>query len=117
MPNSQVDIRGFVENLAAGSRSISVASQINTSAPSQVTQVTLANGNNIVVIPTNARGMIIKFPTGSVVAKFIKGVVGDNGIEVDPAGVSYISFKSTPPSQFVINAASADTGITEITFT
>lgn len=115
--SSTIQLRGYISGLLAGSRSISPTDQTNADAPNQVTQVTLASGDNTITVPTKARGCIINFASTSTTTKTLKGAAGDTGIVLDRTGWNVLKFYSTPPASFIINSSAADTGLlTEITF-
>lgn len=114
---SSIEIRGQITGLALGTRNISVSLSQNQNAPSQVTQVYLASGNNVIAVPANALGCIIQFHPTATAAKILKGVSGDTGITVAFNGTILLTFTSTPPANFSINSAAAEASIpTEVTF-
>ena len=114
---SLVQLRGFFESLAGGSKSLALADLQNNFPPGYEQQVVLASGPNTIVVPTVATivnsilGVIVIFQPTSTVAKTIKGVTGDTGIRVNAAGWNVLSFDpANLPTQLVITAGAADTG-------
>ena len=78
-----------------------------------VTTVVLGSGANTITPPvTTCAGCIIIFAAASTVTKTIKGVTGDTGVLVAPAGWIALSFAASAPSSFVITTSGADTGNT-----
>lgn len=115
---SRLVINGIISSLASGKKKIGPLVRTDSSGASQTTQISLSSGFNSIAVPANASGVLIIFDSTSAVAKTLKGVTGDTGYPVDPAGFNFISFNpASVPSTIGITAASADTGLyTEIVF-
>ena len=88
----------------------------NSSNDYQTTAVTLSSGANTITIPSWAAGVIIQPNTSNAVALTLKGVTGDTGIAISSTAPTLLSFAASPPSTFVITAASTLSYTTQITF-
>lgn len=115
--SATVQLRGFFSGLGIGSRSISPTDLTDTTSPAQVTQITLASGDNTIAVPSTADGCIIIFDSSSTTVKTLKGAAGDTGIVLSKTKWNVITFDTTPPANIIINSGAADTSkVTEITF-
>lgn len=86
------------------------------SAPiGEVLVQTLVLGNNSIAVPSGATYVLIQPPSANTVALTLKGVSGDTGIVIHPSNWFLLSLASSVTS-FVINAASATTGSTYLSF-
>lgn len=87
--------------------------QVNPNAPGGVpVDFVLASGNNTVPVPTKSQGglgwVMIVCPSGSTIAKTLKGVAGDTGLGFGP---NDFVLWGIPPgvTQFVIGSAGVET--------
>jgi hypothetical protein len=81
----------------------------NNPSPGQQLPVTLANGNNAIAVPTNARAIIVVPTPTSTVAKLFKTVSGDTGTQMsntDPLVFPFVP--GSVPATVYINAAASD---------
>lgn len=86
------------------------------SAPiGEVLVQTLASGNNSITVPSGSSYVLIQPPSANTVALVLKGVNGDTGVSIHPSNPFLLSLASSATS-FVINAASATTGSTYLSF-
>ncbi len=108
-PAATITISGLISGLPAGSETIGPLTIANANSGAQVTQLTSVNGNNALTVPgTNFVGAIIVPPAGSTLAKFLKGVNGDTGVNLHPANPTLISLP-TSSANFVLNVAGIET--------
>lgn len=114
---SEISLRGTISALPEGSRSIAPSNLNNSNAPIQVTQITLASGDNTITVPASAVGAVIIFDILSTTVKKLKGAAGDTGVVLSKNKWSVLSFDSAPLADFIINSSATDTGkITTIHF-
>jgi hypothetical protein len=79
----------------------------------------LASGANTINIPVGSTAMLITTPNQNTVKVTLKGVTGDTGIPISPAGWTFIAFDTvnTPlPTTFCLTAASAIATFVDVTF-
>ena len=107
-------IQGVQTGIPEGSKTVSLTVTMGTVGT--VTDVVLASGANTVTVPTGAAGCLIIPPSANTVALTLKGVGADTGVAISPSAPCLLTFPATPPANFVINAASATSGSTEISF-
>lgn len=81
-----------------------------------VTEVTLVSGANTISVPSWATVVLIIPPVTNTIALTQKGVSGDTGTAISPQAVSVLSFPSSPPASFVVNAATTTTGVSTFIF-
>jgi hypothetical protein len=89
--NNKLKAVGLIESLLSGSRNIITEDYTNTTPPYQVTQVALANGDNTIAVPANAKGVLILFAPASTTWKQLKGDAADVGIQCQPTGWMFIT--------------------------
>lgn len=82
---------------------------VNSAGSGQNQLVNLSSGANTITVPSGAVAVTIIPPAANAVAMTLKGVAGDTGIALSLLAPSSISLLSV--SSFVINAASAITGV------
>lgn len=75
-------------------------------APSSVT---LAAGFNSIPVPATALGVVIVPPTASTNGKALKGVTGDTGIPIAPAGVTVLTWTAAQVAALGITSVGAET--------
>ena len=69
----------------------------------------LANGDNSFTIPAGASTILIVFPSTNTNAKTLKGVGGDTGVGLFPAGTNFLNVPvGAGSSTFIINSTGAD---------
>jgi len=108
---SLIQLRGYIESLAGGSKNIVPADITNATPPEAETELVLASGDNTITIPALADGCIIIFASTSTTTKTLKGVGGDTGIAVTKNSWLVLTFHTTPPANFIINSSAVDTGL------
>ncbi len=119
---SRVKVNGYFDGLPSGGRSINPTEMVNPLAVSQDLHIELANGDNVIPLPSGASGkplgVIIIFDVLSVTVKKIKGLVGgDTGFVVNPNGFIVLTFAAATPASFIINSNAAEPGkLTELLF-
>lgn len=109
---SLIQLKGLFEGTPSGSKNITVTDIQNTNPPLYEVQDALANGDNLIPVPANAKGAIIIFDSTSTTVKKLKGVIGDIGLVLAKTSWNVITFDTTPPVSFYINSTGADTGKT-----
>jgi len=115
--SGNLNILGTINALPQGTVSISPPTIIpNGQNLFGETNVNLASGANTINVPTWAAGAIITPPATNTVALTLKGISGDTGIAIGNTAPMMLSFPASPPTSFVISAASLTTGLTTITF-
>ena len=107
-------ISGTQTGIPEGSKTLSAS--ITMGSVGAVTDVVLASGANTVTVPAGAVGCMIVPPSGNTVALTLKGVAADTGIAISATAPCLLTFPASPPASFVLSAASATTGSTEISF-
>lgn len=107
---SIIGIRGYIEGLVGGYKSLAPADLISNNPPESEYEVVLGSGINTIVVPGQARGVIIIPGTTSAVDKQLRGVSGDTGLMISRDRWSVIGFNTPPPANFIINASTADVG-------
>lgn len=115
---SLISLRGFIEGLPGGMVGINPIDIQNNTPPQAAIQSTLADGNNLILVPAaNVRGVIIIFDPTSTTVKTLKGIGADTGIVLAKNSWNVLTFDTVPPATFFINSAGADTGkLTTIIF-
>lgn len=105
-------VKGYINYMAAGKLYIDTPLFEYATAIASKTVVVLAAGNNVITIPTGARGFIITFPN-SIGNKFFKEIVGGTGLQIASAGQAgtLILLIGGATTQFVLNSSVADTGV------
>ena len=86
----------------------------NTTSPGSVTLHTLTTGANTITLPTGGStvvGALVLPPTGNTVLLKVKGVNGDTGIFLNKVNPTLLTFDTTQAATFIIDAASAVTGL------
>jgi hypothetical protein len=78
----------------------------NSSSECSIPALTLLSGDNTITVPTWAAGVLIIVPTTNDVELTLKGASGDTGIPISAEEPTLLPFRVTPPSSFIINAAS-----------
>lgn len=84
-------------------------SSVANSSGTVPTSVALTTGANTITVPAAAVGIMIVPPPASSNAKTLKGVSGDTGIALAPAGVVSLPFTAGAVSSIVINSAGSET--------
>lgn len=107
---SLVSLRGFIEGISSGVVGINPTDIQNNTPPQFILQDILANGDNQVIVPALAKGVVIIFDPTSTVVKTLKGIVGDTGIVLAKNSWNVLTFDTVPPVDFYINCTGADTG-------
>ena len=82
----------------------------NAASPGAIVVANLAMGANTITVPSGAKAVTILPPSGNTVVLTLKGISGDTGIAIhltDPTSLGL----GTSVTSFVINAASAVTGM------
>lgn len=114
---SEITLRGTISALPEGSRSIAPINLSNANAPIQVTQITLASGDNTITVPSSAIGAVIIFDILSTTVKKLKGAGGDTGVILSKNKWTVLSFDSAPLTDFILNSSATDTSrVTTIHF-
>ena len=70
---------------------------------------TLAVGFNSIPVPAAAIGVTIVPPLGSTTTKTLKGVTGDQGIPIDPAGQTKLDFTAGQNAAIGITSGGIET--------
>lgn len=102
-------VQGTLTGGVTGSENFATGSIVNTSAVEYVQPVALANGFNSITVPTGAKGMYIIMAAGNTSVTTIKGVTGDTGLPIAPAGIFVMSFASSPPATIGITITTGTT--------
>lgn len=89
---------------------------LNGAGNFDVFDTALASGANTISIPSWAVVCLIVPPVANAIAITLKGSSGDTGLPLDPAMPTLWNLASSPPANFVLNAASAISAITTIVF-
>ena len=79
-------------------------------APGVVEKKDLSSGNNTITVPSGARGVTMKPPTGNAQTLTLKGVNGDTGVTLHKTDPTSLGLESATAS-FVINAGGSVTGM------
>lgn len=74
----------------------------NANSPVFAETKTLSSGDNTITVPSKAGGVVVVPPAGNTQALKL---VSASGITVSPTAPIVLTFASTPPASFVINAA------------
>ena len=93
---------------------LSFAAAANSTSPGSITIFTLSAGNNTITLPTGGsavKSATIIPPTGNTQTLTLKGVNGDTGIALHKLDPTVVSFDTTPPANFVLNAGGTITGL------
>lgn len=88
---------------------LQLPTQSNTSSPFEHIAQALSNGVTTLTVPTGALFLVIIPPTGSIITKTLKGVSGDTGIPLAPAGTSLLALPASPPATLVLTANGIET--------
>jgi hypothetical protein len=110
-----VTIEGTINTVPPGSASIQTTITASASNLIQIINQVLASGANTISVPSWAVGVLIEPAPTNTIALTLKGVTGDTGVGLSPTNPTLISFPASPPSTFVVTAATVTT--TETTFT
>ncbi len=114
---ASVSIKGYVRNYGYGRAEIDTAALTNASSVPSLLEVTLANGNNTITVPSGAKACIITMDPASTRTKILKGANGDTGIQISVSGKGgSMMIPLYLVSSFVINSSGADTTITRFQF-
>lgn len=81
----------------------------NTTAPGQVEKKDLSSGNNTITVPSGAKGLTLKPPSGNTQALILKGVNGDTGVAIHKTDPTSLGLETG--ATVVINAAGSVTGV------
>ncbi len=106
-----VSITGTITDLPTGDKAVGPVTITSAAAVAAESQVILSSGANTILIPATATVCIVVFDSTSATTKTLKGVTGDTGIVMKPAGAILLSFAAVPPASFVINSSALDTGL------
>jgi hypothetical protein len=71
--------------------------------------VTLAAGFNSIPVPATALGVLIVPPAGSTNGKTLKGITGDTGVAVAPAGTLALVWTAGQVATFGITSVAIET--------
>lgn len=109
---SLISLRGFIESLPGGYKSINPTDFQNNTPPEAETQLILASGGNSINVPALSKGVVIIFDSTSTVTKDLKGNHESDsvGVRVRKNGWCVLQFDDTPPSSIAITASAEDTG-------
>jgi|ERR1700733_464939 len=112
-----VNIVGQLTGTAAGTDYIGPYQLVpNTFGNYAITNITLNSGDNFIAVPTWCAWTLIVPNPSNTVALILKGISTDQGLTIDPSQVTELNWPASPPSGFVLNAASATTLPTSIIF-
>jgi hypothetical protein len=81
-----------------------------------VTTITLNAGDNFIAVPPWASFTLIVPPPANTIALLLKAISTDQGLPIDPSGVTELNWPVSPPSGFVLNAASLTASPTSVIF-
>jgi hypothetical protein len=99
-----------ISNAVVGDgQNTSQTSTVTTAASAPPTTAALVNGSLTIAIPAIAAGFTLVPPVGSIVTKTLKGIAGDTGIPLAPAGICSIPLVPGALANFVITANAAET--------
>lgn len=90
--------------------SMSPAAAANTSSPTKIDLVTLANGANTITPPTGATAVTIIPPSGNTTSITFKGVTGDTGLRLHNTDPCVITL-NTATDTFVLTAGAQITSV------
>lgn len=98
--------------LEEGTQVIALPSLRVSYSVKQVETRSLSSGFNSVAIPSQAVGVAIVFPDGNTNGVTLKGVTGDAGLALHPAGVAVLTFPTSgAPTSVGLTAAAAIQGV------
>lgn len=106
-----VSITGTVEDTPTGSKTIGPITITSAAAVGQQLDLVLQSGFNSIAVPALATSVIIVFDPTSAVTKTLKGVTGDTGILLKPAGANLLNLTAGGVATFGITASATDTGL------
>lgn len=107
---SLIGIRGYIEGLVGGYKSLNPADLQNNNPPEHEYEVVLGSALNTIAVPGQARGVIIIPAATSTVDKTLRGVAGDTGLAISRDRWSVLSFNTPPPANIIVHASTADVG-------
>jgi hypothetical protein len=84
------------------------AAQVNV-AGLPPSSFTLAVGFNTIPVPAAALGVVIVPQTGSVATKTLKGVTGDTGVPISPAGNCVLTWTAAQVASLGITSSAIET--------
>jgi len=113
----RVTIQAVLNELPQGTLSIPTV----TIAPTisnlvQVLNVVLAEGDNLVAVPSWSVGVLIQPAAGNAVAMTLKGISGDTGTPLALTAPSLVSFPASPPADIDLYSATLAVTDTTVTF-
>ena len=114
MAQSQLTISGNFSN-AIGQVGINFPIQV-VNPVNQIQAISLASGLNTITIPTGTTFILVVLPTGNATSVTLKGVTGDTGIPIIPAGGAVLFTPAPADTTFVLTAGGAITPLTTIYF-
>lgn len=107
MATAEIKLSATVLGLLTGNRTASPATASFDDAHGGVTLLDLSSGANTITIPTGATAALIVMPSTNTTGVTLKGVTGDTGLALAPAGWQLINWGASVPSTFVLTAAGA----------
>src|SRR5258708_6678114 len=102
-------ITGTMTGGITGSEVFAQNSFTNTAAVEYVQPVSLSNGANTITVPAGSKGFYLITAAGNTSVITLKGLTGDTGIAIAPAGIVAMQFASSPPANFVITVTTSTT--------
>ncbi|SRR5712691_985522 len=105
-------------SIQSGSKQIGPNNVAGANTIDAITQLTLANGDNTIAVPTGSTGVVIVAPLGNGNVLKLKGVGGDTGFQIAKTGLcAVLIFDSAAvPANIVVNSTGAMTAATYMTF-
>lgn len=105
-------VLNIVGAFPAGSGSVNIGDQISVDSPlGSVQIVNLTTGFNSIAIPTGCTFYKVQLPNGNSQAVTLKGVTGDAGILITPAGGRIVLMPTSGQTTIGLTAAGAVTGV------
>lgn len=113
--NGVLSIEGIQTQIPEGSKAFNLS--IAMSAVTEELENTFASASSwTVTVPSGCAGCAIVPPASNTTGLTLKGVSGDTGIGIDPAGPTILNFPVSTPASFVLTSAGAITGAVEVSF-
>ena len=112
--SASITISGSVTSLPSGTKTLT-GTITSAAAVGEVTDVTLASGDNTIDVPTGATAVLITPPSGNAVALKLKGNSGDTGILIHKTFPTVLALDATQTT-FIVNAATTTAAATEFSF-
>ena len=108
--SSTLTISGSSVGEPAGSRAIGPVSITNATAVGETISMALANGDNVITIPTGAVAVLIVPPSGNASTITYRTSLNnaDGGVPISQGTFPFLhSFPSTPPTTITLKATGA----------